>query len=333
MASTFVTYPSFTELTLSPTETEYFEPPPEPTFPCTSAPGEPDSCVQEDTRYLAAPGSVDGCGLAPGPPLLTTNYLGYATWLLPTLVTYKRYLTGPAESDPGYGVGDALLSVWALIQIAVLVIGIYDAVAGYGVAVTDPGALATTLAVAMKLWMYRFGTTGEGGLALSRTTAQSMNLFYWVLVGAAFALALQGMVQNFGKPGIIVDTSLPDCLNEAFAFMDNNTTSLKVATPCLMIVGSIVITGVGWGRKHYRHRSGFSSWWSKGIAIFLMAIPVVLTLIDTFYGSGKRFVCGGCTLDSRAAYLNYQVNWWIDDEGRNRTGQRWWYKAQNIFQG
>lgn len=282
-------------------------------------------------------GSVDGCGLAPGPALLLANWTGYLFWLIPVGIAFFKLRTKHAESEDEesrFGWVGYISSLLLLKSFIVIIYGLNDLTTGYEISVTEPSAGIEIMLFLRKL-NDRFGWDFRDTMDWARPFDSPEGFSLWFLIFSpglfCYTASLVTLIKASIGAAIIVDESLVgECFGEAEAFIENNTIAFKVAVVLSLVVSNIVISLVLWRWQQGRFRSIAAI---RAVYLVFTVIPLALTVADTYMGIGKPFTCGGCTIHSNYGYYNYGVNWY-EENGRQITGggSSKWYKVQNAFQ-
>ena len=269
----------------------------------------------------AASGSVEGCGLAPGPLLKLANWTGWVIFFVSTIVLKKFKLRGNEGDLAGtqtFGWSGYFTLFHFIGHLVAVVYGLYDLALGYEAGVDGPQAMMSYL-----FFLRQFGGRDD------RSLMESMALYLPVIF--MFAAWLAAYIVAADGAGIIVDGSkVPGCLDSAQEFLDTQDLVLKRSLPAVMYISNIALLTTNFAWRRGRVEGDIFFVWA-GYIIFGV-ITLVLHLIDAFVGVGQRFDCGGYSVHSGLGYYNYQVNSYVTKDGATRQGHGTWYQAQNAFQ-
>jgi hypothetical protein len=272
------------------------------------------------TMPYAASGSVEGCGLAPGPALKLANWTGWVILLVTNIIfrIFKlRYNEGELAGARSFGLGGYFALLQVIGYLAAVVYGLFDLATGYEAGISGPGAMISYI-----LFLRQFDSR-------DRSLISSMALYMPVVF--IFGAWLAAYIVASGGAGIIVDeTKLPGCLDAAQDFLDIQDLGLKRSLPAIMFVCNVALVATNYAWRRGRLDGDIFFVWA-GYIIFGV-ITLVLHIIDACVGVGQNFGCGDCSVNSGLGYYNYQVNWYKTEDGSMRQGHGAWYRAQNAFQ-
>jgi hypothetical protein len=288
---------------------------PEATICCLNT-----SFLSSTRMPYAARGSVEGCGIAPGPALKLANWIGWVIFFISSII-YKLVKLRGSEGElieiRTFGWSGYLALFQLIGYLAAVIYSLYDLTLGYEAGISGPGAMLSYV-LFLREFRYR-----------DRTFIRSIALYLpvvFILIAwiAAYIITARGA-------GIIVDeTKLPGCLATAQDFLDTQDLGLKRSLPAVMFVCNIVlvVSDFAW-RRGKLDGDIFFVW--AGYIIF-GTITLVLHIVDAFVGIGQEFGCDSCSINSGLGYYNYRVNWYKTKNGAVRQGHGAWYQIQNAFQ-
>jgi hypothetical protein len=273
-----------------------------------------------NTTLYAASGSVEGCGLAPGPALKLANWTGWVIFCISSII-YRMAKLRSSEGELTEDRTSGWSGYFALFQLigylAAVVYSLYDLTFGYEAGISGSGAMLSYV-----LFLREFNNR-------DRTLIRSIAL-YLPAVFILIAWVIAYIAAATGA-GIIVDEiKLPGCLIKAQDFIDTRNTGLKRSLPAVMFVCSTAFAVRDFQWRQGKFDGDVFFMWAE--YILFGGATLVLHIVDAFLGIGQEFECNDCSIDSSLGYYNYRVNWYQTRNGAVREGHGAWYQIQNAFQ-